>query len=190
MKVKTLAGAIMAVTLVATSAGAMAENQGNGVITFKGSIINAPCSIAQDSQFQTVEMAQVANVALRDGGQSRPTPFRIELLGCELGVLKSATATFTGSPAANTDLLALRGTARGASLAIADQNGTLIPLGSESPAQTLSNGDTFLAFSAYLQGDRAPGTPGVGDEPGTPGAAAEITPGDFETFANFTLAYQ
>ena len=93
MKVKTLAGAIMAVTLVATSAGAMAENQGNGVITFKGSIINAPCSIAQDSQFQTVEMAQVANVALRDGGQSRPTPFRIELLGCELGVLKSATAT-------------------------------------------------------------------------------------------------
>ncbi len=190
MKVKTLAGAIMAVTLAATSAVAMAEGQGSGVITFKGSIIDAPCSIAQESQFQVIEMAQVANVALRNGGSSSPTPFRIELRGCDLGVLKSATATFTGSPAANTDLLALRGTARGASLAIADQNGTLIPLGTASPAQTLSDGDTFLAFSAYLQGDRGPGTPGVGDAPGTPGVAAEITPGDFETFANFTLAYQ
>ena len=186
MKVKTLAGAIMAITLAATSAAVMAadKDQGKGVITFKGTIIDAPCSIAQESQFQTIEMAQVANVSLKNGGKSSPTPFKIELRGCDMGSLKSATATFTGSPSSNPDLLAIKGSARGASLAIADHKGELIKLGSASPAQTLSNGDTFLSFSAYLQGDSVAG---VGGEAGT---SAEITPGDFETFANFTLAYQ
>lgn len=186
MNVKKLAGAIMTVALAATSVSAMAAevNQGKGVITFKGSIIDAPCSIAQESQYQTIEMNQVANVALKNGGKSSPTPFKIELRGCDLGSLKSATATFTGSPASNPDLLAIKGTAKGASLAIADHNGELIKLGSPSSAQTLSNGDTFLAYSAYLQGDTIPG---VGEDPAT---GVDITPGDFETFANFTLAYQ
>ncbi|MBH3423980.1 MULTISPECIES: fimbrial protein [Pseudomonas] len=184
MKVKSLASAIMAITVAATSVVAMAADQGKGVITFKGSIIDAPCSIAQESQYQTIEMNQVANVALKNGGKSSPTPFKIELRGCDMGSLKSATATFTGSPASNPDLLAIKGTARGASLAIADHNGELIKLGSASPAQTLSNGDTFLSYSAYLQGDTLAGE---GGEAGTP---SEITPGDFETFANFTLAYQ
>ena len=182
MKIKTLAGAIMVITLAATSAAVMAAGEaGKGVITFKGSIINAPCSIAQDSQFQTVTMNQVANVALKDGGKSEPTPFRIELRGCDTSTLKAATATFTGSPASNPDLLAIRGTARGASLAIADYNGDLIKLGSESSAQTISAGDTYLTYSAYLQGDT------TGGEGGT---ASDITEGDFETFANFTLAYE
>ncbi|GLH50292.1 fimbrial protein [Pseudomonas lactis] len=184
MKVKTLAGAIMAVSLATASVAAMAVDQGKGVITFKGSIIDAPCSIAQESQYQTIEMNQVANVALKNGGKSSPTPFKIELRGCDLGAMKSATATFTGSPASNPDLLAIKGSARGASLAIADHNGELIKLGTASPAQTLSNGDTFLSYSAYLQGDTIAG---VGDAPGT---SVDITPGDFETFANFTLAYQ
>ena len=82
--------------------------------------------------------------------------------------------------ASNPDLLALKGQAQGASLAIADHTGALIKLGSASPAQTLSNGNTYLQFNAYLQGDKAVGQ----------GAAPEIVPGDFETFANFTLAYQ
>jgi len=181
MKVSTLAGAIMAVSLAATSAVSVAKDQGHGVITFKGAIIDAPCSIAQESQYQTVDMDQISNVALKNGGKSNPTTFKIELRGCELGALKSATATFTGSPASNPDLLALKGTAKGASLAIADHTGELIKLGNAAPAQTLSDGDTYLQFNAYLQGDM---------EGGQGGTAAEIVPGDFETFANFTLAYQ
>lgn len=184
MKVSTLAGAIMAVTLAATSAVSFAKDQGHGVITFKGAIIDAPCSIAQESAYQTVKMDQVSNVSLKNGGKSIPKTFKIELRGCELGVLKSATATFTGSPASNPDLLAIRGTARGASLAIADHTGELIKLGDASPTQTLSNGDTYLQFNAYLQGDM------VADAGGGEATSAEIIPGDFETFANFTLAYQ
>ncbi|MNP36820.1 Fimbria A protein precursor [compost metagenome] len=154
------------------------------MITFKGAIIDSPCSIAQESQYQTVDMDQISNVALKNGGKSNPTPFKIELRGCELGALKAATATFTGSPSSNPDLLAIKGTAQGASLAIADHTGALIKLGNASPAQTLSNGDTYLQFNAYLQGDM------VAPEGGGESTAAEIVPGDFETFANFTLAYQ
>ncbi|MNJ66039.1 Fimbria A protein precursor [compost metagenome] len=154
------------------------------MITFKGSIIASPCTIAQESQYQTIEMDQVSNVALKDGGKSIPTPFRIQLRGCELGSIKTATATFTGPPSfANSDMLALNGTAKGVSLGIADNKGDLIKLGSASPAQSLSNGDTYLQFQAYLQGDQT--TPEKGDP-----VAAVIVPGDFETFANFTLAYQ
>lgn len=184
MKVSTLAGAIMAVTLAATSAVSFAKDQGHGVITFKGAIIDAPCSIAQESAYQTVLMENISNASLRNGGKSTPKTFKIELRGCELGALKAATATFTGSPASNPDLLALRGTAQGASLAIADHTGGLIKLGDASPAQTLSDGDTYLEFKAYLQGDMVAGQAGGEDTP------AAIVPGDFETFANFTLAYQ
>lgn len=183
MQVKTLASAIMAVTLAATCAVTMAadKDQGKGVITFKGTIIDAPCSISQASQYQTVEMGQIANVALKDGGKSTPAPFKIELLGCDLGVLKAATATFKGSPATNPDLFALNGSASGASLAIADHKGVLIKMGAKSPAQSLASGDNFLQFSAYLQGD--------------PKAAegaekTEITTGEFDTIASFTLAYE
>ncbi|WP_047288750.1 fimbrial protein [Pseudomonas protegens] len=184
MQVRSLVGAIMAVTLAATSAASYAKDQGHGVITFRGAIIDAPCSIAQESQYQIVDLDQVSNVTLKNGGKSNPKIFKIELRGCELGALKSATATFTGSPSSNPDLLAIKGTAQGASLAIADHAGTLIKLGEASPAQTLSNGNNFLQFSAYLQGDMV--TPGGGGQ-ATP---AEIVPGDFETLANFTLAYQ
>ncbi|HHJ1299317.1 Fimbria A protein precursor [compost metagenome] len=184
MKVSSLAGAIMAVALASTSAVTFAQDQGHGRITFRGAIIEAPCSIAQESAYQTVEMDQVSNVSLKDGGKSTPKTFKIELRGCELGALKSATATFTGSPASNPDLLAIRGTAQGASLAIADHTGELIKLGDASPAQTLSNGDTYLEFKAYLQGDM------VAPAGGGAATGAAIKPGDFETFANFTLAYQ
>ncbi|WP_152224309.1 fimbrial protein [Pseudomonas sp. SCB32] len=183
MKVRSLAGAIMAVTLATTSAVSFAKDQGHGVITFKGAIIDAPCSIAQESQYQTVEMDQISNVALKNGGKSSPKTFKIELRGCELGALKAATATFTGSPSSNPDLLAIKGTAQGASLAIADHTGALIKLGSASPAQALTDGDTFLQFNAYLQGDMV-------SEGGGAEVPAEIVPGNFETFANFTLAYQ
>lgn len=184
MKVSTLASAIMAVTMVATSAICVAEDKGHGKITFKGSIIDAPCSIAQESQYQTIEMDQISNVALKNGGKSRVHPFKIELLGCELGTMKSATAKFTGAPAANPDLLAIKGSAQGASLALADHTGKLLKLGSESVAQSLSNGDNYLLFGAYLQGDMKPA------EGGGEATGADITPGSFETFANFTLDYQ
>ncbi|HCR1107301.1 TPA: type 1 fimbrial protein [Klebsiella aerogenes] len=152
------------------------KDQGHGTITFKGSIIDAPCSISPDSAYQTVDLGEVSNVTLKKGGTSRPQNFDIKLEQCDTSTLKSVKATFTGAASAsNPDLLGITGTAKGASIAITNGSGSVIKLGKPSPAQTLQDGDNTLAFSAYLQGD---------------GASATIIPGSFQSVADFTLSYE
>jgi len=155
---------------------ASAADQGHGTVTFIGSIIDAPCSISPDSVDQTVNLGEVSNVALKNGGTSEPQPFDIKLEQCDTSTLKTVQATFTGAPSAgNPDLLGITGTAKGASIAITNGSGEVITLGTPSPAQTLQNGNNTLAFSAYLQGD---------------GASATVVPGSFQSVADFTLSYQ
>lgn len=155
---------------------ANATDQGHGTVTFTGSIIDAPCSITPDSVDQTVKLGEVSNVALKDGGTSSPQPFNIKLEQCDISTLKTVQATFTGAASTgNPDLLGITGTAKGASIAITNGSGEVITLGTASPAQKLQNGNNTLAFSAYLQGD---------------GASATITPGSFQSVADFTLSYQ
>lgn len=186
MKLNQLAKLLAAIALGSVSTASFAGAE-SGKISFKGSIIEAPCSISAESANQTVEMDQVSNSALKNGGKSVPTPFKISLIGCDLTeAKKSVTATFTGTPsAAQPNLLKLlSGTAKGASLAIADSHGTLIKLGEPSPATQLISTENTLEFTAYLQGDMT--TPEGGGE----AVAAQIEPGTFDTFAHFTLIYQ
>lgn len=152
------------------------KDQGHGKITFTGSIIDAPCSIAPGDDKQTVELGQVSDLALANGGSSLPAVFKIRLTQCDTTDLKGVTATFSGvASAANADLLGISGTAKGASIAITDATGTLIPLGSASASQELLNGENTLAFAAYLQGN---------------GASATVVPGSFQSVADFTLSYE
>ncbi|MEX6366624.1 hypothetical protein AB6F62_00565 [Providencia huaxiensis] len=50
--------------------------QGSGTVTFSGSIIEAPCSIAPGEENQEVPLGQVSNVTLDNGGESSAQPFR------------------------------------------------------------------------------------------------------------------
>lgn len=157
-------------------ASAAVTDAGHGKITFTGSIIDAPCSIAPGDDEQTVKLGQVSNLALANGGTSIPATFKIRLTQCDTTTLKGVSATFSGvASAANTDLLGITGTAKGASIAITDATGTLIPLGTASASQTLLNGENTLGFGAYLQGD---------------GASATVVPGSFQSVADFTLSYE
>ncbi|WP_332459523.1 fimbrial protein, partial [Serratia marcescens] len=63
---------------------AHAKDQGHGTVTFKGAIIDAPCSITPETVDQTVNLGQISNVALKNGGQSSPKNFVIKLENCEL----------------------------------------------------------------------------------------------------------
>ncbi|WP_145493965.1 fimbrial protein [Yersinia aleksiciae] len=158
------------------AAFANAADQGHGTVTFTGSIIDAPCSISSDTANQEVNLGAISNVTLKDGGKSAPQPFDIKLEQCDLTTLQTVTTTFTGAKSlANPDLLGITGTAKGASVAITDLASNLIKLGTPSIAKDLSDGDTTLRFSSYLQGD---------------GASATITPGNFSAVAEFKLAYQ
>lgn len=182
---KNLIAAVLATlamgSLVST---ANAANQGSGTVTFTGSIINAPCSIAPDSVDQTVNLGSVANKALVNGGKSSPQNFNIKLQDCDLtGLAKNTiTATFTGTPSKiNANNLGLTGTARGASIVLT-QGGTDIKLGEATTATKVGEGNNTLTFAAYLQGESTT-TTGVT-------TYSAIVPGDFKSVANFTLAYQ
>lgn len=155
---------------------ANAADSGHGTITFKGSIIDAPCSITSETANQTVDLNEVSNVALKNGGTSNPNPFVIKLEQCDVSTLKTVKTTFSGAASAgNPDLLGITGTAKGASIAITDGSGTVIKLGQPSTAQNLVEGNNTLSFSAYLQGD---------------GGSAAIVPGSFQSVADFRLDYQ
>jgi len=177
---------IMLATVLAIGASSIANaavtNKGSGTVTFTGSIIEAPCSITPETVDQTVNLGQVSNVALKDGGQSTPKNFQIKLENCDLttadpGKNNSVSITFTGAAsAADKNLLGITGTAKGASIAITDGSGSVIKLGTPSQAQTLQVGNNTLSFAAYLQGSKASG--------------AVVVPGEFQSVADFTLAYQ
>lgn len=156
---------------------AQAADQGHGTVTFKGSIIDAPCSITPDTVDQTVDLGEVSNVALEANsftGTSTPKNFEIKLENCDVTTLKTVTTTFTGSEGATSNHLGITGTASGASIAVTDGSGKEIELGKPTDAHALQAGNNTLMFSAYLQGD----------------GASAIVPGDFTSIADFTLAYQ
>ncbi|AOF00620.1 MULTISPECIES: fimbrial protein [Serratia] len=166
------------------SSTAFAADQGHGKVTFTGAIIDAPCSINPESIDQTVELGQISKVALLNGGKSTPRNFAIDLENCTFendavtgNPLKNkVTLTFTGMESkANNGLLGITGTAQGASVAITDGSGQVIKLGKATKAQELQNGSNSLNFAAYLQGDVASG--------------AVLTEGEFQSVADFTLAY-
>lgn len=158
---------------------AHAADQGHGTVTFTGSIIDAPCSIAPESIDQTVNLGQVSNASLADAGTSTPRNFQIKLEKCTLSTAKNVTTTFTGAEGAS-GRLGITGTAKGASIVLTDGAGAAIQLGNPTAAQALQDGNNTLSFSAYLQGD------------GKDASDKEIpvVPGEFQSIADFTLAYQ
>ncbi|OKB67977.1 fimbria A protein [Serratia marcescens] len=167
--------------VIAFGATSMAQaDQGHGKVTFTGSIIDAPCSITPESIDQTVDLGQISNVALSDGGKSTPRNFSIDLENCTFGDdgagnlnKNKVTVTFTGmESAADNGLLAVTGTAQGASIAIADGSGQIIKLGQPTKPHSLQNGKNTLSYAAYMQGD-----------------GAAVTEGEFQAVADFTLAY-
>ncbi|ROR08831.1 fimbrial protein [Erwinia sp. JUb26] len=149
-------------------------DQGSGSFTFKGSIIDAPCSIAGNKD-QVVEMGQISNAALINGDQrSVARDFSIKLEKCVITDKKSVSVTFTGPKGTIPDSLGM-GKVTGASLIMNDGNNQQIKLAEPTNLQDLANGDNTLSFSAFVQGN-----PGV----------TEVELGEFTAVTNFTLAYQ
>jgi type 1 fimbria pilin len=179
MKMKSIAMATFMV--LGSVSAANAADQGHGKVTFKGAIIDAPCSISPDSIDQTVELGQISNIALVDGGKSSPRSFDIALENCDVTGLtkKGVKVTFTGAAASfdtTNQTLGIVGTGAGAGVQITNGGGNVITLGTPTALQTIQNNNNTLRFSAYLMGNG--------------GDIATITPGDFSSVADFTLSYE
>jgi len=174
MEIKHIA-AISLLALV-TSGVANAEDQGNGKVTFYGSIVNAPCSIAPNVDDQKISLGQVSNTLLVNGGEQKAVPFTIELQNCDNTTKKTVTATFTGKSGVD-GRLGITGEASGASILLRDASGKKIELGTATSAQNINAGNNSLQFSAALKGD------GTTDKP------VSIATGAFTAVTNFTLDY-
>lgn len=168
--------AIAAAVLIGTISSVQAADQGNGVVKFTGTIVDAPCAIDHNSSDQTIDLGTVANVALADGGNSAPKPFEIRLEKCSLDTAKTVKTTFNGA-AGQGGLLGITGDAKGAGIALTDSDGTSIQLGTATTGKLLSVGtsETTLAFNASLKGNG--------------GDVSTIVPGEFNSVANFMLNY-
>lgn len=163
------------VILAGSGSIAHAAGAGSGTVTFEGSIIEAACSIAPESVDQTVGLGQVARAKLAAGGEGEPEPFYIKLVGCDTSTIATVTSTFVGAESADVPgALGIVGTARGAGIMMRDGSGAPIVLGAATAAQALQDGNNTLTFGAYLKGS----------------TVGTITPGEFTSVTNFSLAYQ
>lgn len=161
----------------AMSSSVFAADAGSGTVTFTGSIIEAPCSIAPGEENQEVPLGQVSNVTLAAGGASSAQPFTIQLEGCNLEDDNQVTVTFNGTAAGATgtpgaDFLQITGDASGAAVKLMNASGATVPVNSGN-TQNYVEGDNTLKFSAALQGLEG----------------ATVVPGNFQAVTNFTLAY-
>ncbi|EMY7295281.1 type 1 fimbrial protein [Escherichia coli] len=173
--IKTIMVAALAVSQV--SFGANAANQGQGVVNFKGTVIDAPCGIAPESADQSIDFGQISKSHLNAGGISVKKDLNIKLVNCEPN--KSVAVTFTGAgpgagagAGAPTEL----GTAgdTGTAVVISGQDGKLVSFGTRGDFQTLKENNNILHYSSWVK-------------KATNGTVKE---GDFTAVANFNLTYQ
>ncbi|MGC0850362.1 fimbrial protein [Pantoea agglomerans] len=155
-----------------TAFGAQAD-QGSGTVTFTGSVIDAPCSIAAGNEDQTISLGQVSSAAVANGGTSTPVPFYIQLENCSVDTANTVSTTFSGADSSvDGAVLGVTGNASDVGIVMTDGDSNAITLGEATTGQTIVNGDNTLSYSAYIIGGAAP------------------TEGDFTAVTNWTLAYE
>ncbi|EFH5719328.1 fimbrial protein [Escherichia marmotae] len=171
--IKTVMAGAVAMALVSFGANAAGNNanQGQGIVNFKGTVIDAPCGIAPESADQSIDFGQISKSHLNADGISVKKDLNIKLVNCEPN--KSVKVTFTGATLEG-DNTAL-GTAgdTGTAVVISGQDGKLVQFGSEGAAQSLKEGDNTLHYSSWVKA-------------ASKGSAKE---GAFTAVANFNLTY-
>lgn len=166
---KSTLGIAIAFSLCAV---AHAANQGQGVVNFKGTVIDAPCGIDPDSADQTIDFSQISKSHLDADGISVKKDLNIKLVNCEPN--KSVKVTFSGATIASAaNELGTAGDT-GTAVVISGQDGKLVSFGTEGSAQSLQEGENTLHYSSWVK--KATG--------GT------VKEGDFTAVANFNLSYQ
>lgn len=172
--IKTVMAGAVAMALVSFGANAAGNNanQGQGIVNFKGTVIDAPCGIAPESADQSIDFGQISKSHLEKDGISVKKDLNIKLVNCEPN--KSVEVTFTGATIAGADTELGTAGDTGTAVVISGQDGKLVSFGTAGAAQSLKEGDNTLHYSSWVK--KATG--------GT------VKEGDFAAVANFNLTYQ
>lgn len=176
--IKTFMAGAVAMALV--SFGANAANQGQGVVNFKGTVINAPCGIAPESADQSIDFGQISKAHLNADGISVKKNLDIKLVNCdaatEVGALtKGVKVSFTGTAlGSNANELGTSGDT-GTAVVVSEASGNLVSFdGTAGSPIKLQAGDNTLRYSTWVK--KATG--------------GNLKEGDFTAVANFNLTYE
>jgi major type 1 subunit fimbrin (pilin) len=172
--------ALATFVMTVASGVAMAQSVGtnNGQINFTGEITTAPCSVDGNNANQTVSLGSISTNSLQTAGaMSTAKNFQIQLTGCSLATVQSASVTFDGtSDINNPDLLALTAgpsTAKNVAVGIYDvYNKKELALNTASDGIPIADGNNVLPFQAYYKATQA-----------------GVTAGDANASAQFTVSY-
>ena len=158
--------------------------QGQGKVTFNGTVVDAPCSISQKSADQSIDFGQLSKSFLEAGGVSKPMDLDIELVNCDITAFKGGNGAqkgtvklaFTG-PIVNghSDELDTNG-GTGTAIVVQGAGKNVVFDGSEGDANTLKDGDNVLHYTAIVKKSSANN--------------AQVTEGAFSAVATFNLSYQ
>lgn len=159
-----IAGAVaMAVVSFGVNA-ALTTPQGQGRVTFNGTVVDAPCSISQKSADQSIDFGQLSKSFLQAGGVSKPMNLDIELVNCDITSFKGGGGRSLGSKKKGTVKLAFSGprvSGHNEELDTSGGTGTAIVVqaagknvsfdGTEGDANTLKDGDNVLHYTAIVK---------------------------------------
>lgn len=171
-----------AVAMAMVSFSANAAPQGQGKVTFNGTVVDAPCGIDAQSADQSIDFGQVSKVLLNNGGTSTPKNFDIKLIDCDITNYKAAgnkagtvSLTFSGVQA-GVDMLQTVGTTNTAIL-ITDPHGKAVKFDGTTATgvSSLVDGDNIIHFTALVKKDTS---------------GNDVAEGAFSAVANFNLTYQ
>lgn len=151
----------------------------DGYVHFYGKVVNAGCSVATDSQDQTVQMGQIRSNTFSSLGEwNDPHSFQIKLEDCSTDVTKTVGIMFTGESDGKDPLVFRTGNHAGASngvgIGISDSLGhLLVPNTSPVKYSPLEEGETVLNYTARYRA-----------------TSRNVIPGDASTQVWFSLYYQ
>lgn len=148
----------LALSLAAFSQCSMAKD---GTVNFTGDIVETPCVVASDSQYQDVNLGQVkSSTFAKAKDASAFKNFNINLEECNVATLKNTNVTFRGtSDTVDTDLLAIggqSGAATGVGIEISDQSGAIVSMNKASSDFALNAGQNILYFKARYKATTIP----------------------------------
>ncbi|HAH6328536.1 TPA: type 1 fimbrial protein [Escherichia coli] len=183
-----IAGAVAMAVVSFGANAAVSIPQGQGEVSFKGTVVNAPCGIETQSAKQEIDFGQISKSFLQEGGETQPKDLNIKLVNCDITNFKQSqggatnnkgtvSLTFSGVPAGNSnDMLQTVGDTNTA-IVVTDSNGKRVKFDgvTETGASNLIDGDNTIHFTAFVKKDDGNGL---------------VKEGAFSAVANFKLTYQ
>ena len=168
------------------SANVQAADQGSGKITFKGIVIDAPCSIAPDSVDKQIDLGEVTTAVINANGKATAVPVDINLENCQLDAADETltpvtkvdiTFSSTATDASDNSLMSntFAGGAQNVGVRLLDNAESPITLGAKQEVTLLEGSSTqTLHFKAQME----------------VASGKTATAGQVESTANYVLLYK